>query len=126
MGLRQFTDSAGVEWTVWNVTATKLHSITRTEDYLRGLKAGWLCFESSEGKRRLAEFPRHWEELDDESLERLLQGSSASLIQRADETSGEFRRRQRVIAGAERAERRNYGTPPALGHPKRRRDDLTP
>ena len=126
MGLRQFTDRAGIEWTVWNVTATKLHPITRTEDYLRGFEEGWLCFESEQGKRRLADYPSHWEELDDDALVRLLHRASLSLIQRADETSGEFRRRQRVIAGVERAERRNYAIQPPPGHPMRRREDRAP
>ncbi|MGH7665611.1 MAG: hypothetical protein ACRENI_15175 [Gemmatimonadaceae bacterium] len=123
MALRDFTDSRGVEWQVWHVTATRMHPITRTEDYLRDFQEGWLCFESSEGKRRLAEFPAYWEEVDDEALERLCKLAHPSLIQRADETSGEFKRRERVIAGAERAERRSYRSSPPPGHPRRRSED---
>lgn len=124
MALRQFKDSRGIDWTAWNVTPTKLHPITRTEDYLRGFEDGWLCFESADGKRRLADYPSHWEEMNDAALERLLRRADSSLIQRADETSGEFRRRQRVINGVERAERRNYALQPPAGHPKRRREDI--
>lgn len=33
-----------------------------------GLAAGWLCFESTEGKRRLAPIPQGWHELPADSL----------------------------------------------------------
>ena len=53
MAVREFTDSRGVEWRVWDVTPAHMHPVTRGEDYMADLQDGWLAFESGREKRRL-------------------------------------------------------------------------
>lgn len=76
--MRTITDSAGVEWTVFEVTP-----LGRTSDrwsYLpEGFDDGWLCFESRYGKRRLTPVPPRWREADDGALEQLLQRANPVL-----------------------------------------------
>lgn len=97
MGLRTFVAPDGAEWRVWNVVPSlALDEDTREwerrgQDVLaydgperRGgerrnvtpfvspqLSGGWLCFESENGKRRLAPPPRAWEDASDAELTRL-------------------------------------------------------
>ena len=66
MGLREFKDSDGIVWQVWTVTADVLDKRTAAEDYMRDWQDGWLCFEHSGGRKRLAHFPADWESLPDE------------------------------------------------------------
>lgn len=94
MAQREFHDHSGRCWTVWDVhpiVAERLvgapassgihHGISSsaggtggrghrtTVGYVEaGLAAGWLCFESPEGKRRLAPIPAGWEGLPSDSL----------------------------------------------------------
>src|SRR3954467_6636357 len=74
--MRNFTDSAGTEWTVFEVKRQG-----DEEDnwaYLpRGFRAGWLCFESSVGKRRLSPVPDGWRALEEEGLDRLVKRASS-------------------------------------------------
>jgi hypothetical protein len=68
--MKNFRDATGVEWTVFEVRRS-------TEEtnwaYLpRGFRSGWLCFESSVGKRRLSPVPDGWRGSDDQGLEQLL------------------------------------------------------
>ena len=69
--MRNFTDSAGDDWTVFEVRRQG-----NEEDnwaYLpRGFRAGWLCFESAAGKRRLSPVPDGWKSLEPSDLERML------------------------------------------------------
>jgi hypothetical protein len=92
MGLRTFVAPDGDEWRVWKVIPTRtLEDVRewerRGQDVLaydgperraeerrdtRGipfvnpaLAKGWLCFESPNGKRRLAPPPAAWEDLPD-------------------------------------------------------------
>ena len=74
--LRGFTDSAGVEWRVWEVNPSL--GFTGNADALTrsGLKdtpfaEGWLCFESPEEKRRLAPVPVNWGSIAPVALEQL-------------------------------------------------------
>jgi hypothetical protein len=76
MPVREFTDSAGREWRVWNVMPEAIHPQTKTEDYLAHMyQTGWLVFETKaeDEKRRLADIPQGWSELTDRALEVLLQ-----------------------------------------------------
>ena len=73
MALREFSDGNGVLWRVWDVTPDALSKRTAAEDYMRDWQDGWLCFESDNGRRRLADFPPGWESLSDTQLERLLE-----------------------------------------------------
>jgi hypothetical protein len=75
MAVREFTDSSGREWRVWNVVPEAIHPQTKTEDYLADMyHTGWLVFETKaeDEKRRLADFPRDWSELPDRALRVLL------------------------------------------------------
>jgi hypothetical protein len=69
---REFTDSHGIVWRVWDVTPTRLHPITRGEEFMEPWAGGWLTFESVKGKRRLvAPYPSRWPEYDLQQLEAL-------------------------------------------------------
>lgn len=61
MAVREFTDSKGIEWRVWDVTPEHMHPATRSEDFMSNLQDGWLAFESATEKRRLAApYPSDW------------------------------------------------------------------
>jgi hypothetical protein len=72
MTVRDFVDANGVSWRVWPVTPDALQPRTAAEDYLGDYSEGWLCFESSTERRRLARYPGNWEDLPDEELCSLL------------------------------------------------------
>jgi hypothetical protein len=69
--MRNFKDTAGTEWMVFEVRREG-----NEEDnwaYLpRGFRAGWLCFESDAGKRRLSPVPDGWKSFDSSELERMM------------------------------------------------------
>ena len=68
--MRTFRDGAGIEWTVFEVRRSSEES---NWAYLpRGFRSGWLCFESSAGKRRLSPVPDGWKLLEENDLERML------------------------------------------------------
>ena len=90
MGLREFRDKKGVQWKVWNVTPDSLDKRTTAEDYMREWQDGWLCFESSDHRRRLASYPSTWEDLPDTDLQQLLDRSQVVRRRAAGEASGEF------------------------------------
>ncbi|HYD54577.1 MAG TPA: hypothetical protein VEA99_18225 [Gemmatimonadaceae bacterium] len=90
MPSRQFTDSHGHSWTVWDVLpsrvereldaawASRFRQADPTESAARPRAAlpvqfagGWLCFERVGEKRRLAPVPRAWERLSLADLEAL-------------------------------------------------------
>jgi hypothetical protein len=80
MALRNFTDSQGNTWRVWNVVPQ--YATRRDEDQMTpGLQGGWLCFENSGEKRRLSPIPADWEDAASEALERYL-GQAAAVQQR--------------------------------------------
>jgi hypothetical protein len=75
MAVREFTDSGGREWRVWDVMPESIHPQTKTEDYLAEMyRTGWLVFETKaeDEKRRLADIPLGWSELSGRGLETLL------------------------------------------------------
>jgi hypothetical protein len=93
--LRGFTDSAGLEWRVWEVFPTRGDSSeTKGEAHSRSsLKGtafadGWLCFESGEHKRRLAPIPEGWQFRDVELLEELCSNATPVPIRRYSRTPG--------------------------------------
>jgi hypothetical protein len=65
MPLREFRDSAGVQWRVWETTPQP------GAVYDERLKAGWLTFESGNTRKRLAPIPSGWEEAPADRLELL-------------------------------------------------------
>jgi hypothetical protein len=69
--MKNFRDSAGTEWTVFEVR----RGVAAKGDwsYLpSGFSDGWLCFESDSAKRRLIRYPERWREYDDGALTQLL------------------------------------------------------
>ena len=75
MALREFSDSQGRRWRVWDIRPDQLHGATRAEDYLQNMIHGWLAFEPAGGgeKRRLSPIPPHWDKATDEELEDMLE-----------------------------------------------------
>ena len=71
MASREFIDSAGTSWTVWNVIPGEMSSrLTRMTGLIGERRLPWLVFQSAEGeKRRLVPIPDGWEECDDLTLE---------------------------------------------------------
>ena len=77
MAVRDFTDDKGVGWKAWPVLSTSIHPKTAAEDYLGDYSEGWLCFECTDGqRRRLAKYPRNWDQLSDAELCTLLKNAS--------------------------------------------------
>jgi hypothetical protein len=103
MGYRSFTDSAGVDWQIWDVVPRSSHPALERRRVPRdgdtavvppqqaeafdrrsgargtvpaGMAAGWLCFESADQKRRLTPIPAHWERMTDGELDALCQAAS--------------------------------------------------
>jgi hypothetical protein len=64
---RTFKDSAGTLWEVFEVRRSSQNAQAVTA----GLELGWLAFISSGQKRRLAPYPRDWQQVADGELERL-------------------------------------------------------
>jgi hypothetical protein len=77
MAIRDFTDSAGIDWRVWSTTP-RAGAV-----YEESHKAGWLTFESATTRKRLAPIPRGWEEASPERLD--LMCRAAEIVRR---TSG--------------------------------------
>lgn len=76
MALRNFTDSQGNTWRVWNVVPQ--YATGRDEDQMTpGLQGGWLCFENSGEKRRLSPIPADWESAAGDALEQYLRQAAA-------------------------------------------------
>ena len=90
MALRDFTDQAGREWRVWDVSAEAIHPATRGEDYMRNYLGGWLAFESVDGaaKCRLTPIPAEWPSADVEQLVAWLHQAEAVRGERGSPTVG--------------------------------------
>jgi hypothetical protein len=71
MSIREFSDSAGVKWRVWS-------TVPRSPGVDESLRAGWLTFESTLGRRRLAPIPRGWEEASPERLDLMCRAADAA------------------------------------------------
>jgi hypothetical protein len=81
MGYREFIDSLGTMWKVWN-TVPLAGAVLRAD-----MKGGWLTFASiASPLRRLAPVPPEWEKLSDEQLERLC--ARAAEVSRPTPTGG--------------------------------------
>ena len=90
MASREFTDTKGVVWRVWDVRPTHLHPATRGEDYMENFADGWLAFDSATGKRRLpAPYPVRWPEYDLRALEALCRAAKPVVARRMSTPSGE-------------------------------------
>lgn len=75
MALREFTDSTGRRWRVWDIRPEQMHAATRAEDHLQNVINGWLAFEPAAGgeKRRLAPIPARWDSATVPELEAMLE-----------------------------------------------------
>ena len=78
MAVRDFVDLKGVKWRVWPVTPNSIQPKTAVEDYLGDYGDGWLCFESSTERRRLAKYPKNWDTLSDNGLVQLLKSAAVA------------------------------------------------
>lgn len=78
MALREFIDDDGVAWRVWSVEIDHAYQQGAREGFLGDLQHGWLCFESSAERRRLAKYPFDWETLSEEGLTDLLSKATLS------------------------------------------------
>jgi len=92
MAHRRFTDGGGRAWDVWTVIPTNVERRSlaispndnrREKQEFRAnlgpeLSGGWLCFETTGEKRRLAPYPERWETLTDIDLELLLSRAKKS------------------------------------------------
>ena len=102
MAFREFTDSTGVVWRVWDVTTDQLHPATRAEDFMAELQDGWLAFESATEKRRIsAPYPTDWTQLSIPALEALCHSAPVVSGRKPKTDSGE--RRAIVAAAADQA-----------------------
>lgn len=70
MASREFIDSTGEEWLVWDTRPTTRVRLNPT------FETGWLTFESERQLRRLAPTPPGWESLPASGLERLCQAAT--------------------------------------------------
>lgn len=71
--MKNFRDSNGTEWTVFEVRRQVNGEKAGEWSYLpKGYSSGWLCFENKSAKRRLTRYPEGWRELGDEKLGELL------------------------------------------------------
>lgn len=70
MASREFVDSAGERWLVWDTRPTTRVRLNPA------FEAGWLTFEAGRQLRRLAPTPHGWESLGDPELERLCRSAT--------------------------------------------------
>jgi len=68
--MRQFRDEAGTEWKV-SLTPRGSDAVSKDHYLPEAYREGWLVFESSQEKRRLAPVPSDWESVPTEELVRL-------------------------------------------------------
>jgi hypothetical protein len=81
---REFTDSNGTVWRVWDVSPSYLHPVTRTEDFMEPWAGGWLTFESALDKRRYAApYPQDWHKYELSKLEALCRAATPVVTRRA-------------------------------------------
>ena len=71
MALREFQDSNGIEWKVWDTIPERMHASPASDRGLGDLRGGWITFSSMLGRRRLAPYPANWASLPAAELERL-------------------------------------------------------
>ncbi|HKW46327.1 MAG TPA: hypothetical protein VJN70_02750 [Gemmatimonadaceae bacterium] len=72
MAYREFQDSAGVSWTVWDTHPSRPDAINPD------LRLGWLTFQSERTRRRLAPIPPGWSDASASRLELLCKAAEPS------------------------------------------------
>lgn len=73
MPYREFQDSAGLPWTVWDTCPS------RPEVMDAEWRGGWLTFQSGTIRRRLAPIPKGWTEAPPSRLELMCKAAEATL-----------------------------------------------
>jgi hypothetical protein len=63
MAVREFTDSSGVKWRVWNTRPSRGEMLSGEFEH------GWLTFESATTLRRCTPIPSGWETASPDRLE---------------------------------------------------------
>jgi len=71
MGLREFEDTSGERWRVWDTVPDRAESLGE-------FRLGWLTFDNGTERRRLAPIPVGWSELPDTRLSILLRLAAGS------------------------------------------------
>lgn len=72
MAVREFVDSSGVKWRVWNTRPSRGEMLSGEFEH------GWLTFESATALRRCTPIPRDWETAAPDRLELLCRGATAA------------------------------------------------
>jgi hypothetical protein len=70
MAVREFVDSSGVKWRVWNTRPSRGEMLSGEYEH------GWLTFESATSLRRCTPIPADWETAPPDRLEKLCRGAS--------------------------------------------------
>jgi len=84
MSSREFVDSQGRAWRVWNTVPSERSALAA------GYAEGWLTFETESDLRRLTPIPMGWELMPDESLEALCTRAVA-VVRRTRSSPGQER-----------------------------------
>ena len=66
MPFREFDDADGARWVVWSTIPANGVALSS------GMEGGWLTFETTSVRRRIAPIPDGWAELTDDRLQMLL------------------------------------------------------
>ena len=133
MALVEFVDGSGREWRAWNITPEDMHPVTAREMFVgeaADFQEGWLVFESSGERRRLAHYPHNWSNFSPEALETLLRRALPVATRSQPEpgarpATGELRRYESAAAPAVPAVPAAPVAPVART-PKRREVDRVP
>ena len=72
MAYREFQDSAGATWTVWDTYPS------RPEGMDEAWRGGWLTFQCGTARRRLAPVPKGWTEAPVSRLELMCKAAEVS------------------------------------------------
>lgn len=83
----KFRDSEGIEWTVIEIEASALTAVPRESLRYPEFKDGWLLFQSSTTRKRLAPYPKDWQTLPPRELEALCRTARPELTR---PLSGEY------------------------------------
>jgi hypothetical protein len=70
MAVREFVDSQGVKWRVWNTRPSRGEMLSGEFEH------GWLTFESIGSLRRCTPIPADWETAPVERLEKMCGGAT--------------------------------------------------
>ena len=74
MAVREFVDSRGVKWRVWNTRPSRGEMLSGEYGH------GWLTFESDTSTRRCTPIPPDWETAPPEQLERMCRDAPATRL----------------------------------------------